>query len=72
MKIVKLARTRVVSVMEFEDMRESWNSLFDAFQKRLDVLEEVWRQQRLDIENQVECYNGGLFEDWYERVSIVP
>ncbi|PSS38103.1 hypothetical protein PHLCEN_2v83 [Hermanssonia centrifuga] len=67
LKIVRLARNQRVSVAEFEDMRETWEYLFEAFDKRLDNLLEVWRQQRLDISNQVDCYAGGLFKDWHER-----
>ncbi|KAI0701101.1 hypothetical protein BC835DRAFT_300304 [Cytidiella melzeri] len=31
----------------------------------MDTLVEIWRQQRLDVSNQLECYCGGIFEDWY-------
>ncbi len=72
LKIVRLARNQRVSVAEFEDMRETWEYLFEAFDKRLDNLLEVWRQQRLDISNQVDCYAGGLFKDWHERVCTFP
>ncbi|PSS37523.1 hypothetical protein PHLCEN_2v637 [Hermanssonia centrifuga] len=67
MKIVKLATVQTVSVAEFEDMRETWEYLFDAFDQRLDTLLEVWRQQRLDTSTQVECYAGGLFKRWHEK-----
>lgn len=67
LQIVKLARTQTVSVAEFVDMRDTWDWVFVAFGKRLDILVEIWRQQRLDIENQLKCYSGGLFEDWHER-----
>jgi hypothetical protein len=69
MKIVKLARSRDVSVFEFEDMRETWEYLFGAFRKRLNVLKEIWRQQRMDVGNHVNAYAGGLFARWDERVS---
>lgn len=67
MEIVKLACTRRISVDEFVDMRSSWKQLFIAFGKRLDILEEIWRQQRLNIADQVHSYGGGLFEDWHAR-----
>lgn len=70
MDIVKLARTRVVAVREFEDMRDTWDCVFDAFGRRLGVLWEVWRQQRLDLESQVQYYCRGLFRGWHERVCI--
>jgi hypothetical protein len=68
LKIVKLATTQTVSVAEFEEMRESWNYLFDAFDQRLDILKEIWRQQRLNVEIQVASYAGGLFENLYLKV----
>ncbi|EKM50992.1 uncharacterized protein PHACADRAFT_32038 [Phanerochaete carnosa HHB-10118-sp] len=67
MEVVKLAITKPVAVREFEDMRETWNTLFDAFGRRLKVLWEVWRQQRLDLESQVQYYCRGLFRGWHER-----
>lgn len=68
MKITKLAKSQLVSVAEFEDMRETWEYLFDAFEKRMDTLKEVWRQQRIDVQNQMEWFAGGIFEDFYEKV----
>lgn len=70
MNVVKLAITRPVAVREFEDMRETWNTVFDAFGRRLKVLWEVWRQQRLDLKSQVQYYCRGLFRGWHERVCI--
>ena len=70
LQIVKLAKTQTVSIAEFVDMRDTWGWVFVAFGKRLNILVEIWRQQRLDIKNQLQCYSGGLFEGWYERVRI--
>lgn len=67
MDIVKLATTRPVAVREFEDMRESWSHVFNVFGRRLGVLSEVWRQQRLSVESHVQYYRRGLFRGWYER-----
>ncbi|KAI0338806.1 hypothetical protein BDW22DRAFT_677359 [Trametopsis cervina] len=53
LKIVKLAETQAVAVAEFGDMRESWEYLFDALDRRLDNLLEIWKQHWLDIEIQV-------------------
>ena len=71
LKIIKLARQQTVSVADFVDMKETWEYLFDAFDSRLDTLVEVWRQQRLDIKNQVECFASGMFEDWYLKARAV-
>lgn len=69
LKIVKLAKEQTVAVAEFEDMRETWEYLFNAFEKRMETLKEVWRQQRLNIKNQMECFAGGMFENWYAKVT---
>lgn len=70
MQIVQLACERVVSVSEFEDMRKTLEALLDAFDQRLDALIKTWRQQRIDVETQVECFTSGIFEGWYELVCI--
>ncbi|KIP06084.1 hypothetical protein PHLGIDRAFT_471502 [Phlebiopsis gigantea 11061_1 CR5-6] len=67
MKIVKLARHKVISPQEFEDMRDTWESIFSAFETRFNVLVEMWRQQGRDLEIQSQCYCAGLFQDWYKR-----
>ncbi|EKM50987.1 uncharacterized protein PHACADRAFT_151415 [Phanerochaete carnosa HHB-10118-sp] len=67
MKVLKVARLRPVAVREFEDMLDTWNFVFEAFGQRLDVLAQIWRQQRLELDTQVEYYNRGLFKGWYER-----
>ncbi|GJE90655.1 hypothetical protein PsYK624_067990 [Phanerochaete sordida] len=64
-QVVRLAKKEIIAVCEFEDMRDTWNCIFIALDRRLDVLEHVWRQQRIDPEAQVESYCGGLFEAWY-------
>lgn len=69
-QVVRLAKKEVISVQEFQDMRDTWNCIFWALDRRLDVLQQVWRQQRLDPEAQVESYNGGLFEAWYDLVRL--
>ncbi|KAG8730980.1 hypothetical protein FRC11_005410, partial [Ceratobasidium sp. 423] len=47
-------------------MVNSWDVIFDAFVKRMRALCESWRQQRMDIDLQVQWYANGLFEDWYK------
>ena len=69
-KIVKLAQEQTISVAEFQDMRETWEYLFDAFDNRLDTLIEIWRQQRLDVKTQVECFASGMFEDWHLKARM--
>lgn len=71
LKIAKLATTQTVTVAEFESMRASWENLFDAFQQRMETLAEVWRQQRMDVKIQMQCFAGGIFEEWYTKVRDV-
>lgn len=70
MKVLKVARLRPVAVREFEDMLDTWNFVFEAFGQRLDVLAQIWRQQRLELDTQVQYYNRGLFKGWSERVRL--
>lgn len=53
-------------------MTNSWNVIFDAFEKRMRALTESWRQQRMDIELQAQWYANGLFEDWYKYSEQQP
>ena len=69
LKIVKLATQQTIAVAEFEDLRDTWDYLFDAVDNRVWNLVDVWRQQRLDVKIQVETFARGLFEDWWKRVS---
>ncbi|KIJ51454.1 hypothetical protein M422DRAFT_776699, partial [Sphaerobolus stellatus SS14] len=66
-KVINLAKVQVVAIAEFQDLRASWEFLFDAFEGRMFTLIELWRQQRRDVKVQVECYSAGLFEDWYKQ-----
>lgn len=72
MQIVELAHKQVIPLAQIDDMCAACHAVLEVFEQRLEVLEEVWRQQRRDIENQVECYNGGIFERLYDRVSAIP
>ncbi|KAJ1306952.1 hypothetical protein OPQ81_007932 [Rhizoctonia solani] len=53
-------------------MLNSWDVIFDAFEKRMRVLCESWRQQRMNIDLQVQWYANGLFEDWYKLSKGQP
>ncbi|KIM78706.1 hypothetical protein PILCRDRAFT_10927 [Piloderma croceum F 1598] len=66
-KILDLAQTYVLSDEEFWVMSESIESLQDAFDKRYRELMECWRQQRLDINVQLESFAAGMFEDWHNK-----
>lgn len=44
-------------------MTNSWNVIFDAFEKRMRALTESWRQQRMDIELQAQWYANGFVSE---------
>ncbi|GJE90631.1 hypothetical protein PsYK624_067750 [Phanerochaete sordida] len=71
MKVLRAARTKLVAVREFEDMLDSWNYVFEAFSQRLGVLVQTWRQQRLDLDSQVQYFSRGLFKGWFEREQSI-
>ncbi|KAF7367863.1 hypothetical protein MSAN_00850800 [Mycena sanguinolenta] len=52
---------------KWQDMDASLFELVDAFHQRFKSLRRSWRSQKLDIELQVQCYAGGLFNGWYNE-----
>jgi hypothetical protein len=66
----------VLSDEEFWIMGQSIFSLQGAFDKRYRNLMEGWRQQRLNIELQLESFAAGMFESWhneyYEGDDVSP
>ncbi|KAJ3559202.1 hypothetical protein NM688_g482 [Phlebia brevispora] len=71
LKVVKLATKQHIPVDEFMKMRESWEYIFNALDKRISTLVQVWRQQRLDISIHLQSFAGGMFEDWYEQIRYL-
>lgn len=63
--IVELAHTYVLSDQEFVTMSNTMDAVLSVFQRRLHVLLECWRQQRLDIKLQLESFADGLFQDYW-------
>ncbi|KAJ7715416.1 hypothetical protein DFH07DRAFT_1068499 [Mycena maculata] len=54
---------------KWDDMEETLGVLVWEFHDRFKSLRRSWRSQKLDIELQVECYAGGLFNGWYQEVD---
>ncbi|KAF8154996.1 hypothetical protein K438DRAFT_1943060 [Mycena galopus ATCC 62051] len=52
---------------KWEDMDDSLMALIWEFHERFKSLRRSWRSQKLDIELQVQCYAGGLFNGWYKE-----
>jgi hypothetical protein len=64
-KILDLAQTYVLTEEEFWTMGQSLYSLRSAFDKRYRDLMEGWRQQRLNIDIQLQSFAAGMFEGWH-------
>lgn len=64
-KIIEAANTLVLGDREFETMTSSLRNLTAAFSARYHSLTESWKQQRLDTGFLVECFAGGIFNDWH-------
>lgn len=59
------------------EFSEEWDTMWRAidvlvwkFHDRLLSLRRSWRSQKLDINLQVQCYGGGLFNRWYQEVRL--
>lgn len=66
-KIIDLAAKSVLDEQEFWTMASSLNHIRQAFTFRLRTVSECWRQQRLDIGQQLKTFASGIFEDWYKE-----
>lgn len=54
---------------KWQEMDETLYALVWEFHERFKSLRRSWRSQKLDIELQVQCYAGGLFNGWYKEAS---
>ncbi|KAF7368630.1 hypothetical protein MVEN_00187000 [Mycena venus] len=52
---------------EWDTMWRAIDVLIREFHDRLLSLRRSWRSQKLDINLQVQCYGGGLFNRWYQE-----
>ncbi|KAJ7211836.1 hypothetical protein C8J57DRAFT_303755 [Mycena rebaudengoi] len=64
-KIMNTANTLVLSEREFQTMTFSLRNLVSAFTTRYQTLTQSWKQQRLDSDFLVQCFAGGIFDEWH-------
>ncbi|KAJ7636445.1 hypothetical protein FB45DRAFT_446911 [Roridomyces roridus] len=66
-EIIVAGMDSATAAAKWQEMDDSLDSLIWEFHERFKSLRRSWRSQKLDIELQVECYAGGLFNGWYEE-----
>lgn len=65
-QIMEAANTLVLGEREFAAMARSLKNLVAAFSTRYRTLTQSWKQQRLDTGFLVQCFAGGIFNDWHD------
>ncbi|KII85016.1 hypothetical protein PLICRDRAFT_178781 [Plicaturopsis crispa FD-325 SS-3] len=63
------AQTHIVDEDAFCNMRHALLTVFYAFHFRMVDLVLGWKQQRKEIDPQISCFAGGLYNGWYERIK---
>ncbi|KAJ6566634.1 hypothetical protein B0H19DRAFT_712564 [Mycena capillaripes] len=71
-QIIDAANTLALSEREFETMTFSLRNLVSAFSMRYHTITESWKQQRLETGFLVQCFAGGIFNDWHEVFQDQP
>ncbi|KAJ7609459.1 hypothetical protein FB45DRAFT_805383 [Roridomyces roridus] len=71
-QIIETANTMVLSDREFHAMTASLRNLVTAFSARYHTLIQSWKQQRLETDFLVQCFAGGIFNDWHEVFQDHP
>ncbi|KAJ7161775.1 hypothetical protein C8R43DRAFT_314608 [Mycena crocata] len=71
-QIIEAANTLVLGEREFETMTFSLKNLVAAFGTRYHTLTEGWKQQRLETGFLVQCFAGGIFNEWHEVFQDHP
>ncbi|KAF9264863.1 hypothetical protein L218DRAFT_943538 [Marasmius fiardii PR-910] len=64
-QVIRLAEGVMISEQEFTTMVTTITNATTAFESRLNVLLECWRQQRIQARLQLQSFASGLFEDWW-------
>ena len=41
-------------------------TVFDVYRDRIIELKDIWRRQRMDLDDQFQYYANGLLEDYYK------
>jgi hypothetical protein len=65
-RLIDTANTLVLNERELETMTFSLRNLVAAVSMRYHSLTESWKQQRLETGFLVQCFAGGIFNDWHE------
>jgi hypothetical protein len=58
-KVFDLGKDNLLQEGVTISMTNSWEVIFDAFVQRMRELSESWRQQRMDVDLQVQWYANG-------------
>jgi hypothetical protein len=53
---------------KLSEMDATIYTLLSEYHKRMKGLMRSWRSQKLDVELEIECYNGGIMYGWYTAV----
>ncbi|KAL6299183.1 hypothetical protein BKA93DRAFT_612607 [Sparassis latifolia] len=69
-EIVRLCRTKVIDRNELRDCADSLKWVFDAVQARYDELKDIFRQQKLDLDQQFKTIWEELFDYWHDRTTF--
>ncbi|KAL0563359.1 hypothetical protein V5O48_018709, partial [Marasmius crinis-equi] len=64
-QVIKLGERAMLSEQEFTTMIHTITNATSAFESRLNLLLECWRQQRMEARLQLQSFASGLFEDWW-------
>ncbi|KAJ8078578.1 hypothetical protein PM082_012861 [Marasmius tenuissimus] len=64
-QVLKVAESAMLSEQEFVNMVGTVRNATTAFESRLNLLLECWRQQRMEARLQLQSFASGLFEDWW-------
>ncbi|KAJ7264540.1 hypothetical protein B0H12DRAFT_1102177 [Mycena haematopus] len=72
LRIIDAANTLVLAERELETMTFSLRNLVAAFGTRYHTVTQSWKQQRLDTDFLVQCFSGGIFNDWHEVFQDDP
>jgi hypothetical protein len=72
LQIIDAANKLVLAEGEIETMTFSLGNLVAAFGTRYHSVTQSWKQQRLDTAFLVQCFSGGIFNDWHEVFQDHP
>ncbi|EIW79639.1 hypothetical protein CONPUDRAFT_74017 [Coniophora puteana RWD-64-598 SS2] len=65
--VIEQLKKKTVKMSELWGLQNTLNQVLLSFNRRLDELERAWKQQRMDVDVQVEIFAGGIFNGWYTK-----